>query len=139
MNFWLLKSEPTNYAWEQLVKDKKTVWSGVRNYAARNHLKLMKKGDLAYFYHSNIGTEIVGITEIVKEFYPDPTITDDRWVAVDIKAIKKLNLPISLSQIKTDPFLQEMSLVRISRFSVHSLTQQEFFHILKLSKTTLLK
>ncbi|MCX8472113.1 MAG: EVE domain-containing protein [Sediminibacterium sp.] len=139
MNYWLLKSEPNNYSWEQLMKDKKTVWSGVRNYAARNNLKLMKKGELVLFYHSNIGVEIVGLAEISKEFYPDPTIQDDRWVAVDIKPFKKLHRPISLTEIKSDPMLQEMTLVKISRLSVQPVTLNEFVHILHLSNSLLRK
>ncbi|HRF23000.1 MAG TPA: EVE domain-containing protein, partial [Chitinophagaceae bacterium] len=96
MAYWLLKSEPAVYSFDDLVKEKQTCWSGVRNYAARLHLRNMKKGDEAFFYHSNEGTDIVGIAKISKEAYQDPTTTDDRWVAIDIKPIKKLKQPVSL-------------------------------------------
>src|SRR5450755_3488979 len=99
MAHWLVKSEPSAYSWDQLEKDKQTVWSGVRNYAARLHLRAMKKGDEVLFYHSNEGTEIVGIAKVVKEAYQDPTTEDTNWVAVDLKPYKKLKAPVSLTQI----------------------------------------
>ncbi|MCH5597586.1 EVE domain-containing protein [Niabella ginsengisoli] len=102
MAYWLIKSEPFKYSWDQLVKDKKTVWDGVRNYAARLNLRAMKKGDLAFFYHSNEGTEIVGIAKIVKEAFQDPTTDDDRWVAVEVAPHKKLKNPVTLAQIKAE-------------------------------------
>src|SRR6185503_15766849 len=102
MAYWLVKSEPSTYGWEQLVKDKKTTWDGVRNFAARNHLKSMKKGDEVLFYHSNEGTEIVGIAKVAKEYYPDPTSDDKNWVVVDLAPVKKLKKPITLSQVKSD-------------------------------------
>ena len=104
MAYWLIKSEPFKYSWDQFVKDKKTFWDGVRNYAARNNLKAMKKGDLAFFYHSNEGVEIVGIAKVVKEAYPDPTIDDERWVAVDFSPVKKLKNPVTLAQIKVGQY-----------------------------------
>src|SRR2546430_8566125 len=124
MAYWLVKSEPDAYSWDQLVKDKQTVWSGVRNYAARIHLKAMKKNDEVLFYHSNEGMEIVGIAKVSKEFYQDPTIDDDRWVAVDIKPYKKLKHPVGLTQIKADKRLQGMALVRIGRLSVQPVTDE---------------
>ncbi len=110
MNYWLVKSEPSTYGWEQLVKDKKTTWDGVRNYAARIHLRSMKKGDEVLFYHSNEGMEIVGIAKVDKESYQDPTTEDTNWVAVDLKPYKKLKSPVSLTQIKTDKRLKDMRL-----------------------------
>ncbi len=93
MAYWLAKSEPSTYSWDDLVKEKQTCWSGVRNYAARLHLRAMKKGDEVFFYHSNEGTDIVGIAKVVKEFYQDPSTDDDRWVAVDLKPVRKLKNP----------------------------------------------
>ena len=131
--YWLVKSEPSVYGWEQLVKDKKTSWDGVRNYAARNHLKAMKKGDEVLFYHSNEGMEIVGIAKIIKEFYQDPTTDDANWVVVDLKPHKKLKKPVTLSQIKTDKRLQEMALVRLGRLSVQPVTEKEWKIIMELA------
>lgn len=133
MAYWLIKSEPFKYSWDQLVKDKKTFWDGVRNYAARNNLKAMKKGDLAFFYHSNEGLEIVGIVTIVKEAYPDPTSDDERWVAVDVAPLKKLPTAVPLSKIKAEPLLQNMDLVRLGRLSVQAVTLSEWNRILKLA------
>ena len=133
MAYWLVKSEPNIYGWDQLVKEKQTVWSGVRNYAARIHLKAMKKGDEVLFYHSNEGMEIVGIAKITKEFYQDPTTEDTNWVAVDIKPGKKLKKPVTLSQIKTDKRLQEMALVRLGRLSVQPVTEKEWKIIMELA------
>lgn len=133
MNYWLAKSEPAVYSWEQLVKDKKTTWDGVRNYAARIHLRAMKKGDEVLFYHSNEGMEIVGIAKVDKEAFQDPSTDDDRWVAVDLKPYKKLKKPVSLLQIKTDKRLKEMALVRIGRLSVQPVAQKEWDIIMKLA------
>ena len=133
MAYWLVKSEPAAYSWEQLEKDKQTVWSGVRNYAARGHLKNMKKGDDVFFYHSNEGLDIVGVAKVAKESYQDPTTEDDRWVAVDIKAYKKLKKPVSLEQIKQDKRLKDMALVRIGRLSVQPVTDSEWKAIMELS------
>src|SRR5688572_29431685 len=118
MKYWLVKSEPFKYSWEQFVLDGKTFWDGVRNYGARNNLRAMKRGDLVLFYHSNEGLAIVGIAEVLKEAYQDPTTTDTNWVAVDLKPFRALPQPVTLSQIKADPSLQEMDLVRLSRLSV---------------------
>ena len=109
MAHWLVKSEPSVYSWEQLEKDKQTVWSGVRNYAARLHLRAMEKGDEVFYYHSNEGTEIVGIAKVSKTCYQDPTTDDDRWVAVDLKPFKTLKKPVSLTQIKADKRLASMA------------------------------
>src|SRR5690606_4481653 len=133
MAYWLIKSEPFKYSWDQLVKDKKTVWDGVRNYAARLNLRAMKKGDLAFFYHSNEGTEIVGIARIVKEAYQDPTTDDERWVAVDVAAHKKLKKPVSLAQIKEEPRLAQMALVRLGRLSVQPVTDEEWEIVMKMA------
>ena len=131
--YWLVKSEPSVYGWEQLVKDKKTSWDGVRNYAARNHLKAMKKGDEVLFYHSNEGMEIVGIAKITKEFYQDPTTNDANWVVVDLKPHKKLKKPVTLTQIKADKRLADMALVRIGRLSVQPVTEKEWKIIMELA------
>ena len=100
MAYWLAKSEPSTYSWDDLVKEKQTCWSGIRNYAARIHMRNMKKGDEVFFYHSNEGVEIVGIAKVIKEAYPDPTTDDDRWVAVDLKPVRKLKNPVTLDAIK---------------------------------------
>ncbi len=131
--YWLVKSEPSVYGWEQLVKDKKTSWDGVRNYAARNHLKAMKKGDEVLFYHSNEGMEIVGIAKVDKEFYQDPTTDDANWVVVDLKPHKKLKKPVTLTQIKADKRLADMALVRIGRLSVQPVTEKEWKIIMELA------
>lgn len=133
MAHWLVKSEPSAYSWEQLEKDKETVWSGVRNYAARLHLRNMKKGDEVFFYHSNEGTDIVGIAKVSKEAYQDPTTDDDRWVAVDIKVHKKLKNPVTLDTIKKDKRLASMALVRIGRLSVQPVTDKEWDAVMELS------
>ena len=134
---WLMKSEPFKYAWDDLVRDGSTFWDGVRNYEARNNLAAMKKGDLALYYHSNEGKEVVGIVEIVKESYPDPTTDDERWVVVEIAPLVAFREPVSLGTIKADPKLSEIQLVRRGRLSVVPLTAAEFTHILALGKTSL--
>jgi predicted RNA-binding protein with PUA-like domain len=133
MAYWLIKSEPFKYSWDQLVKDKKTVWDGVRNYAARLNLRAMKKGDLAFFYHSNEGVEIVGIAKIVTEAFQDPTTDDDRWVAVEVAPHKKLKNPVTLAQIKAEPKLAHMDLVRLGRLSTQSVKPEEWDLVLKMS------
>ena len=133
MPYWLVKSEPSAYSWDQLVSDTQTVWSGVRNYAARLHLRNMKKGDEVFFYHSNEGTDIVGIAKVIKEAYQDPTTDDDRWVAVDLKVHKKLKKPVSLETIKKDKRLANMALVRIGRLSVQPVTDSEYKVIMLLA------
>ena len=133
MAYWLLKSQPFKYSWEQLEKDKKTFWDGVRNYAARNNLRAMKKGDLAFFYHSNEGLEIVGIVKIIKEAYQDPTTKEEAWVAVDVAPFKKLKKPVTLAQIKSDKRLQNIALVKLSRLSVQPVTSEEWDFIIELA------
>ena len=133
MAHWLVKSEPAAYSWEQLVKDKKTRWDGIRSYASRIHLNAMKKEDDVLFYHSNEGLAIVGIARVAKEHYPDPTSEDDAWVAVDLKPFKKLKIPVSLETIKKDKRLSEMALVRIGRLSVQPVTDAEWAVIMQLS------
>src|ERR1700745_4541411 len=118
MAYWLVKSEPSAYSWEQLEKDKQTDWTGVRNYAARNHLRSMKKDDEVFFYHSNEGLEIVGIAKVVKEAYQNPTTEDTAWSVVEIAPFKKLKRPVTLAEIKTDKKLEGIQLVRLSRLSV---------------------
>ena len=133
MNYWLVKSEPSTYGWEQFVKDKKTTWDGVRNYAARIHLRAMKKGDEVLFYHSNEGMEIVGIAKVGKEAYQDPTTEDTNWVAVDLKPYKKIKNPVSLVKIKADERLKDMALVRLGRLSVQPVTEKEWKIIMELA------
>jgi predicted RNA-binding protein with PUA-like domain len=132
MAYWLVKSEPSAYSWEQLEKDKQTVWSGVRNYAARIHLRNMKKGDEVFFYHSNEGLAIVGIAKVAKEAYQDPTTHEDAWVAVDLKPYKKLKTPVALDVIKKDKRLASMALVRIGRLSVQPVTDKEWAVVMEL-------
>ncbi len=135
MNYWLIKSEPFKYSWDQFIIDKKAVWDGVRNYSARNNLRAMKKGDLAFFYHSNEGLEIVGIAKVVKEHYQDPTTTELAWLAVDFAPFKKLKKPVSLSQIKEDELLSNMDLVRLARLSVGAVKPFEFDRIIAIAET----
>lgn len=132
MQYWLIKSEPFKYPWDQLVKDKKAIWDGVRNYRARNNMRVMKKGDQLLFYHSNEGLEIVGIAEVSKEHFQDPTTEETAWVAVEVKPIKKLKNPVSLAYIKSDPVLSKMELVKLSRLSVAAVSAAEFELICKL-------
>lgn len=133
MAYWLVKSEPTAYSWDQFVKEKQTCWSGVRNYAARLHLRNMKKGEEVFFYHSNEGTDIVGIAKVVKEFYQDPTTTDDRWVAVDLKPDRKFKKTVTLDTIKKDKRLASMALVRIGRLSVQPVSDAEWKVVMELA------
>ncbi|HEY5462416.1 MAG TPA: EVE domain-containing protein [Hanamia sp.] len=133
MNYWLAKSEPSTYSWNQLVKDKKTTWDGVRNYAARIHLRAMKRGDEVLFYHSNEGMEIVGIAKVEEEAFHDPTTEDERWVAVGLKAFKKLKKPVTLVEIKNERRLKEMALVRLGRLSVQPVTAEEWKIIMEMA------
>ena len=133
MNYWLLKSEPDAWSWEDQVKEGTSMWDGVRNYQARNYLMKMKKGDLCFFYHSVTNKDIVGIVKVVKEYYPDPTDKTDKFVVVDVKAVKKLKYPVSLSQIKEHKKLQEIALIKQSRLSVMPLKKTEWDIIIKLS------
>src|SRR5215475_14142542 len=115
MNYWLVKSEPHKYPWEQLLKDRRTFWDGVRNYQARNNLQAMKNGDPVLFYHSNEGLAVVGVARVVKEAYQDPTTEDTRWVAVDLEPLETLKTPISLDAMKQDKRLQNISLIKQGR------------------------
>ena len=133
MSYWLVKSEPNKYSWDQLVKDKQTFWDGVRNYAARINLRAMKKGDEVLFYHSNEGVEIVGIAKVAKEAYRDPTTEDDAWVVVDLKPVRKLKQPVTLAQVKADTRLREMALVRLGRLSVQPVTDEEWKIVMELA------
>lgn len=137
MNYWLIKSEPSTYSWDDLKKDKKTSWTGVRNYAARNNLQAMKKGDLAFFYHSMGSTDIVGIAKVVKEAYQDPTTKETAWVTVDLAPYKPLKKPVTLQQVKKEAVLEKMDLVRISRLSVQKVTESEFDKICAMGETDL--
>ena len=132
MAYWLVKQEPTAYSWDDLVKDGATDWTGVRNYTARNHLNEMKKGDKVFFYHSVVGKEVVGIAQVSREAFPDPT--DEKWIAVEIKPLKALKKPVGLDQIKANKALTNIYLVKRPRFSVMPLTKDEFEEILSMSK-----
>lgn len=134
MNFWLVKTEPDTYGWEDLVNEGNALWDGVRNYQARNFMREMKKGDLVFIYHSGKKREVVGIAELTKESFPDPTTDDERWIAVKMKAKELLANPVSLSTIKTNPGLSELHLVRHSRLSVMPVTKAQFNLILEASK-----
>lgn len=133
MNHWLVKSEPFKYPFEQLIKDKKTCWDGVRNYQARNNLKAMKKGDLLLFYHSNEGKSIVGIAKVIKEAYQDPTTDETAWVVVDIAPVKKLKKEVTLDQLRQEPRLQQMEFNRLARLSVQQVKKEEFDIVLALA------
>lgn len=133
MAYWLVKSEPFKYSWDQFVNDGKTFWDGVRNYAARNNLKAMKKGDKVLFYHSNEGLEIVGIAKVVKEAYQDPTTEEEAWVVVDLAPVKKLALPVSLKTIKAEERLKNMEILRLGRLSVTAVKEEEWKVIMELA------
>jgi len=135
MAYWLIKSEPFKYSWEQFNKDGKTYWDGVRNYQARNNLKAMEEGDLLLWYHSNEGLEIVGIAEVLRGHYQDPTTDDTNWVVVDVRPFKSLNKPVSLATVKADSRLSNMALVRMGRLSVQPVTEEEWAIIMELSQT----
>jgi len=133
MNYWLMKTEPGTYSWDDLVKDKKTTWDGVRNFQARNNLKAMKKGDIVLFYHSGEDKAIIGTAKISKEFFPDPK--DKDWIAVEISLEKKLANPITLAQVKANKQLSNMALVRSSRLSVQPVREEEMDLLLNLSES----
>ena len=133
MQYWLVKSEPFKYSWDMFVSDKKTFWDGVRNYGARNNLRAMKKDDQVLFYHSNEGVEVVGIAKVVKESYQYPTTTEEAWVVVDLKPIKKLKNSVKLAQAKSDKRLENMALVRLGRLSVQPVTVEEWMVIMELA------
>lgn len=133
MAYWLIKSEPSKYSWDQFEKDGKTFWDGIRNYAARNNLRAMKKGDEVLFYHSNDGLDIVGIAKVIKEHYQDPTTEETAWSVVDLKPLKKLKKPVSLTQVKEDKRLAGMDLLRLGRLSVQSVKDAEWKIIMELA------
>jgi predicted RNA-binding protein with PUA-like domain len=137
MNYWIVKSEPETYSWSQFVKDGKTAWTGVRNFAARNNLRAMKKDDAVFFYHSGDEKSVVGLTRVAKEFYPDATADEGDWSCVDLKAKKPLAKPVALAQIKADKILSEMILAKQSRLSVSPMTEAQFKRLLKLAETKL--
>lgn len=132
MNYWLIKSEPFEFSWEQLKKDKKTKWTGVRNYTARNNLRAMKKGDLAFFYHSNVGQEIVGIAKVLREHFPDTTAEKGDWSAVEFGPVKDFKQPVTLATLKQDKFFGDMDLVRLGRLSVGKVTPEQFAKICEM-------
>ncbi len=134
MKYWLAKSEPSKYSWDEFVRDGSTYWDGVRNYQARNNLAAMKVGDQVLFYHSNDGKDVVGIARVTGEAYPDPTTDDERWVVVDLEPVEKLANPVTLADIKASTSLAEIQLVKQSRLSVVPLTAKEFKTIVKMGK-----
>lgn len=134
---WLIKSEPFKYAWPQLVRDGRTMWEGVRNFEARNNLRAMKVGDLCLYYHSNEGKEIVGIARVAREAYPDPTAPAEDWSVVDVEPVAPIKAPVSLDDIKGDPDLADIALLKRSRLSVVPVSKEHFDQILKMGKTRL--
>ena len=133
MAFWLVKSEPSVYSFDQLVKEKKVVWDGIRNYAARNNLRSMKKGDKALFYHSNEGVEIIGVAEVSKTAFQDPTTDNANWLAVELKPVKKLKKSVPLAVVKEEKALRDMDLVRLGRLSVQQVRPEEWEVIMRLA------
>ena len=134
-SYWLVKSEPDKYSWDQLVKDGSTYWDGVRNSQARNNLKAMSKNDLVFYYHSNVGKEIVGVARVTATAYQDPTTDDERWVVVDLEPVKPLARAVTLGEVKGDPRLAKVLLVTHSRLSVMPIDPAAFQHILGLGET----
>ena len=137
MNYWLVKQEPESYAWSAFVKDGGTAWTGVRNFAARNHLRAMKKDDTVFYYHSGDEKQVVGIARVTKAGYADPTATEGDWTCVDLAPVKAVQKPVSLADIKADAALKNMKLVKISRLSVTPVTADEGRRLLTLSETKL--
>jgi predicted RNA-binding protein with PUA-like domain len=135
MNYWLIKSDPETYSFDLMKKEKRTFWNGVRNYAARNHMKAMKRGDLVFFYESMNGEpSIVGIVKVAKEAYQDPTTDEAAWVCVDVEFVEDMKRPVTLSEVKKNKKLNNMALVRISRLSVQPVTKDEWDEVIKISK-----
>lgn len=134
MKYWLVKSEPFKYSWQNFLDDGWTYWDGVRNYQARNNLKEMKNGDHVLYYHSNEGKEVVGVAEVIREYYQDPTIDDERWVVVDLKPVKTLKKPVTLQIINADIRLKDIALTKQSRLSVMPVKKKEYDIIISLSK-----
>ncbi|HHZ83835.1 MAG TPA: EVE domain-containing protein [Nitrospirales bacterium] len=137
MAFWLVKSEPSAYSWDEMAKDRQAPWDGVRNYQAANNMKAMKRGDHVLFYHSNTGMEIVGIIKVVKEHYPDPSDASGRFGMVDMQAVTPVKKPVSLKAVKANPALADLPLVRQSRLSVMPVTDREWKILLRMAETTL--
>lgn len=137
VKYWLVKSEPYKYSWDDLVRDKRTFWDGVRNFEARNNLRAMKKGDLVLFYHSNKGKEVVGVARVAREAYADPTAKEGDWSVVDVEPVKPVEAPVTLAAIKADDALSDIALIRRSRLSVVPVSAAHFKRILKLGKTRL--
>lgn len=133
--YWLMKSEPDAFSWDDLVRDGETIWDGVRNHRASNNMRSMKVGEQAFFYHSNVGLEIVGIAEISEAGLTDPSDPEGKWATVKVKPVRKLARPVTLKEIKADPKLEGIELVRLSRLSVAELTKAEFDYIAKLSES----
>jgi predicted RNA-binding protein with PUA-like domain len=133
-NFWLVKQEPSAYSWADLAKDGKTQWTGVRNYTARNNLRAMREDDAVLFYHSVVGKEVVGIARVIREAYADPTATEGDWSAVDVAPEKALPQPVTLDEIKLNPKLKGMALLRLSRLSVQPVTSEEFQEIVRMAR-----
>jgi len=133
MRYWLMKSEPNAYSWDDLIAEKETIWDGVRNHRATNNMRAMKVGEEVFFYHSNIGKEIVGIAKVSEAGLLDPTDPEGKWATVKIKPVRKLDRPITLKEIKADPALADIELIRLSRLSVAELTPKEFDYIVKLA------
>ena len=132
--FWLVKQEPSAYSWTDFVRDGKTAWTGVRNFTARNNLRAMRKGDAAFFYHSVTDKSVVGIAKVMREAYPDPTAKEGDWSSVDLAPEKALSRPVTLDEIKRNPKLKEMALLRLSRLSVQPVTKTQFDEIVRMSK-----
>ncbi len=137
MNYWLLKSDPEEYGWKELMRDKKTEWTGIRSYAARNHLRDMKKNDLLLFYHSGGMSAVVGVAKVIREAFQDPTTNEDAWVAIELAAVKPFAHEVPLSVIKQTKELKSMVLLKISRLSVQPVTEDEFQKVLEMGKTKL--
>lgn len=133
MRYWLMKSEPDAFSWDDLVRQRRAEWDGVRNHAAQRNMKEMEVGDQAFFYHSNIGLEVVGIMEIVRTAAPDSTDKTGRWIAVEVAPVRKLKRPVTLKQIKAEPALANMDIIRQSRLSVASVRPEEFRKILEMA------
>ncbi len=134
MNYWLVKQEPESYSFSDFQKEGRTDWTGVRNYTARNNLKAMKTGDKVFYYHSADEKAVVGLAKVTKSFFPDPTADDDAWVAVELEAGKPVKQPVTLAEIKANPKLSNMALVKLSRLSVSAVTKDEFDEIVRMSK-----
>ena len=138
MQYWIVKQEPEAYSWATFVKDGRTAWTGVRNFQARNNLRAMKKGDLVLFYHSVSEKQVVGLANVERESYPDPTATEGEWSCVDLVPVKPLAKPVTLEAIKADKMLKDMLLVRQSRLSVSPLTEAQFQRLMSLAATRVL-